>query len=114
MTKDQMTETEEVTSDTEQQEEEWKDEVKLLPKDKTYSILFIGNSYTKRNTMTTSIFLPMARAAGYTVEVRAILNGGHTLQAFADDQDPFGSQVAAELAEAGKYDFVVLQEQSLR
>ena len=109
-----ITETEGETSNTEKVEEEWKDEIKLLPKDQSYSILFIGNSYTKRNNMSTEIFKPMAEKAGYTVEVKAILNGGHTLQAFADDQDPFGSQVAAELAKAGKYDFVVLQEQSLR
>ena len=107
--------TEETTNpaDTENPSE-GEDEVKALPKDKAYSILFIGNSYTKRNNMPTDIFLPMARAAGYTLEVKAILNGGHTLQAFADERDTYGSQVAEELAVTGKYDFVVIQEQSLR
>lgn len=114
MTTELITETEVETSDTEKIEEEWKDETKLLPKDQSYSILFIGNSYTKRNNMSTDIFKPMAEKAGYTVEVKAILNGGHTLQSFADPRDTFGSQVAAELADAGKYDFVVIQEQSLR
>lgn len=87
-----------------------------LPKDKKYSILFIGNSYTKRYSMPTEIFEPMAKAAGYDVEVTAILNGGHTLLEFADPNDEFGAQVAAALApeNAGKYDYVVIQEQSLR
>lgn len=92
------------------------DTVEALPKDKKYSILFIGNSYTKRNNMSTDIFLPMAKTAGYDVEVKAILNGGHTLEAFADPNDTYGSLVARELnaKNAGKYDFVILQEQSLR
>ena len=68
-----------------------------LPKDKTYSILFIGNSYTKRNNMTADIFAPMAKAAGYDVKVTAILNGGHTLLGFADPNDTYGAQVAREL-----------------
>lgn len=87
-----------------------------LPKDKTYSILFIGNSYTKRNNMPTEIFAPMAKAAGYDVEVTAILNGGHKLLEFADPNDTFGAQVAEELSPKnyGKYDYVVIQEQSLR
>lgn len=90
--------------------------IKPLPKDKTYSILFIGNSYTKRNSMPTEIFAPMAKAAGYDVEVTAILNGGHKLFEFADPNDTFGAQVAASLSPEnyGKYDYVVIQEQSLR
>ena len=87
-----------------------------LPKNKTYSILFIGNSYTNHNNMATELFLPAAKSAGYTVQVTTILNGGHTLEAFANPNDTFGAKVAAELdaANIGKYDFVVLQEQSLR
>ena len=90
--------------------------VNALPKDKKYSILFIGNSYTKRYSMPTEIFEPMAKAAGYDVEVTAILNGGHTLLQFADPNDTYGAQVAAELSPEnyGKYDYVVIQEQSLR
>lgn len=87
-----------------------------LPKDKTYSVLFIGNSYTKNNSMPTEIFLPFARAAGYKVQVSTVLNGGHTLLGFANKSDTFGAQVAARLGPSnyGKYDYVVIQEQSLR
>lgn len=90
--------------------------VNALPKNKKYSILFIGNSYTKRSNMPTEIFAPIAKTAGYDVEVTAILNGGHTLLEFADPNDEFGAQVAAALApkNARKYDYVVIQEQSLR
>ena len=87
-----------------------------LPKDKKYNILFIGNSYTKRYNMATEIFEPMAKTAGYDVEVKAIVNGGHTLEAFNNPNDTYGAQVAFELAPEnyGKYDYVVIQEQSLR
>lgn len=90
--------------------------IESLPKDRTYSILFIGNSYTKRNNMPTEIFAPMAKAAGYDVEVTAILNGGHKLLEFADPNDTFGAQVAEDLSPKnyGKFDYVVIQEQSLR
>ncbi len=91
-------------------------EVEALPKDKKYTILFIGNSYTKRYNMSTHIFGPMAEAAGYDVEVKAIVNGGHTLEEFNDPNDTYGAQVAAELSPEnyGKYDYVVFQEYSLR
>jgi len=90
--------------------------IEPLPKDKKYSILFIGNSYTKRYNLSTGIFAPMAKAAGYDVEVTAIVNGGHTLEEFNDPNDTFGAQVAAALAPEnyGKYDYVVFQEYSLR
>ena len=109
-------------SDSEMESEEKIEETEAgsvsesLSKDKTYSILFIGNSYTRRYNMPTDIFLPMATAAGYKVEVKAILNGGHTLLGFANPNDTYGAQVADELneANAGKYDYVIIQEQSLR
>ena len=90
--------------------------IEPLPKDKKYNILFIGNSYTKRYNMATEIFEPMAKAAGYDVEVTAIVNGGHTLEAFNNPNDTFGAQVAAALDPENKvkYDYVVFQEQSLR
>ena len=109
-------EPEDTTGESETDDEPVGEVIESLPKDKTYSVLFIGNSYTKRNNMSTDIFLPFAEAAGYDVNVKAILNGGHTLEAFADPNDTYGSLVAQELdaANAGKYDFVILQEQSLR
>lgn len=87
-----------------------------LPKDKKYSILFIGNSYTKNNSLPTEAFLPFAKAAGYDVRVESVLNGGHTLLGFASKDDTYGAQVAARLSASnfGKYDYVVIQEQSLR
>ncbi|MBQ9710241.1 MAG: hypothetical protein IJV67_06450 [Clostridia bacterium] len=87
-----------------------------LPTDKAYSVLFIGNSYTKRYEMANKLFEPMAQAAGYAIQVTAIVNGGHTLEEFANPNDAYGSKVAKELSEEnyGKYDYVVLQEQSLR
>ncbi len=92
------------------------DQNKPLPSDKIYSVLFIGNSYTKRYNMATEIFLPMAQATGYILNVKAIVNSGYTLESYADPNDACGALVAKELSEEnyGKYDFVVLQEQSLR
>jgi len=92
------------------------DKIEPLPSDKIYSVLFIGNSYTKRYNMATEIFLPMAQAAGYAITSEAIVNGGHTLEEYNDPNDEFGSKVAKALSEDnyGKYDYVILQEQSLR
>jgi hypothetical protein len=93
-----------------------KDKIEPLPSDKIYSVLFIGNSYTKRYNMATEIFLPMAQAAGYAITSEAIVNGGHTLEEFANPNDTFGAKVAKALSEEnyGKYDYVILQEQSTR
>ena len=84
-----------------------------LPKDKKYTILFIGNSYTQYNDMSTKIFKPMAEAAGYDVVINSVLKGGYTLQKFADPNDQYGAKVE-ELLTNCRYDFVILQEQSLR
>ena len=80
---------------------------------KEYSILFIGNSYTYYNKLPQSIFTTYAAAAGYRVEVTAITNGGYKLSEFADPEDPFGAKVMEALTGEKKYDFVVLQEQSV-
>ncbi len=66
-----------------------------LPMDKTYRILFIGNSYTYYNDMPTTLFCAFARTAGYTVEVTAITKGAHKLSQFADPLDTYGAQVEA-------------------
>ena len=83
---------------------------------KTYRILFIGNSYTHYHDMPTALFARIAEQAGYQVEVTTIVKGAHTLEKFADPFDTYGSEVAAELHEsrAGRYDYVILQEQSFR
>ena len=80
---------------------------------KTYSILFIGNSYTYYNDMPTALFEKMATAAGYSVEVTAITKGAHTLAKFADPTDEYGAKVEAALNSDTRYDYVILQEQSV-
>ena len=78
------------------------------------SILFIGNSYTFYNDMPTAIFAPMAEAAGLPLEVTAVTKGGWKLSRFADPEDEGGALLAAELAKGKSYDYVVLQDHSLR
>jgi len=82
--------------------------------EKTYSILFIGNSYTYYNDMPTAIFKQFAISAGYKVEVNAITNGGHKLSEFAEPSDEFGARVESVLKSDKRYDYIILQEQSLR
>ena len=81
---------------------------------KDVSILFIGNSYTYYNNMPTTIFKGFATQAGYNVTVKAITNGGHTLEKHANPDDTYGAQVEAALTGETKYDYVVIQEQSER
>ena len=78
-----------------------------------YNILFIGNSYTYFNDMPTAMFKKIAEAAGYDVNVTSITKGGWTLGKHADANDECGGAVDAALAN-NKYDYVVIQEQSLR
>lgn len=85
-----------------------------LSKNKSYSLLFIGNSYTYYNDMPTALFAPIAQAAGYRVDVTAITKGAHTLAKHADPADEYGAKVTAALTGEKKYDFILLQEQSLR
>lgn len=80
----------------------------------TYSILFIGNSYTFYNDMPTAIFKTLAKSAGYEVEITTITNGGHTLEKMADPNDTYGAKVEKALNGTNKYDYVILQEQSVR
>lgn len=86
----------------------------MLPADKEYSILFIGNSYTFYNDMPTVYFQTMAKACGYNVQVATITKGAYTLEKFADPSDPYGQMVANALAKEGVYDYVIIQEQSVR
>jgi hypothetical protein len=81
---------------------------------KDYSILFICNSYTYYNDMPTAIFKEFAVAAGHSVTVKAITKGAWTLEKFADPADEYGAKVEAALSGDTKYDYVILQEQSLR
>ena len=81
---------------------------------KTYSILFIGNSYTFYNDMPTAIFEKIAESAGYDVEITSITKGSHKLSQFADPKDEYGAKVEKALTGAKNYDYVILQEQSVR
>lgn len=82
-----------------------------LPKDKEYSVLFIGNSYTYCNDMPEVIFQSICDAAGYNVKVDSVTRGGYYLFQFADSTDEYGSIVKNKLS-ANEYDFIVLQDQS--
>lgn len=86
----------------------------MLPKDKTYHILFIGNSYTFYNDMPTAYFETMAKNCGYDVRVESITKGAYTLEKFADPADSYGSLVNNALTGGSQYDYVILQEQSVR
>ena len=81
---------------------------------KACSILFIGNSYTFYNKMPTEIFAKIAEAEGYTLDIDSVTKGGYTLEKFADPTDEYGAKVESALSGDKKYDFVILQEQSLR
>ena len=78
------------------------------------NILFVGNSYTYYNDMPTKLFAPIARAAGYTVNVTALTEGGHHLWEYASELDTMGAQLHALLGKSTgkKFDIVILQEQS--
>ena len=104
--------TEETTKSTEETTKTTENEA--LDMNKTYSILFIGNSYTYYNDMPTAIFEKMAESVGYTVDVTAITQGAWTLEKFADPTDTYGKEVDKALKGTKKYDFVILQEQSAR
>lgn len=80
---------------------------------KTCNVLFIGNSYTFYNDMPTAYFQVMAKACGYDVQVTAITKGAYTLEKFTDPNDGFGARVARTLT-PGAFDYVILQEQSVR
>lgn len=86
----------------------------MLSKDRTYNILFIGNSYTFYNDMPTAYFETMARACGYDVRVTTITKGAYTLEKFADPADAYGQMVDTALSVSGSFDYVILQEQSVR
>ena len=93
------------------EEEPFKDENKPLDKTKTYNILFIGNSYTYYNDMPEMIFAQIAKSAGYKVNVVSITKGGYYLSQHADPNNEKGAVVASSI-NAGKWDYVILQEQS--
>lgn len=83
-----------------------------LDKNKEYNLLFIGNSYTYYNKMPEEIFSSIAVSAGYKISVTSLTKGGWTLRKSADANDELGRRVDSALKN-NKYDFVIIQEQSL-
>ena len=76
-------------------------------------ILFVGNSYTYYNDMPQELFVPTAEAAGFPCQVTAVTRGAWTLSKFADPNDEEGARLRSVVA-GQRYDWVILQEQSLR
>ncbi len=86
-------------------------EPQILDKSKSYSFLFIGNSYTHYNDMPEQIFAKILKAAGYKATVTRITKGGWYLIDSAKSTDEVGKQVDAAF-KMRNYDYVILQEQS--
>lgn len=82
----------------------------VLDPDKTYNILFIGNSCTSVNDIPNTLFPRIARSVGYNVYVERVIKGGWYLDGHADPTDEAGKLVDKALAKR-KWDFVVIQEQ---
>lgn len=80
------------------------------PSDKTYKVLFIGNSYTQYNELN-GIFRNIAVKAGYKLTSQRVTKGGEYLINHARSDSDTGAQIDA-LLETNKYDFVIIQEQS--
>ena len=75
-------------------------------------VLFIGNSYTYCNDMP-ALFAAVCAERGTSVEVDGVLKGGWSLEQYLSAEDEYGKQVREKLAQGG-WNYVVLQEQSLR
>lgn len=83
-----------------------------LSTEKTYSVLFVGNSFTHTNGMPT-IFKNVAASAGYTVEVTTLTHDSSRLEWFV--QTGLNKDYTAEFDEyltARKYDYVIIQSSS--
>ena len=70
-----------------------------LSTEKTYSVLFVGNSFTHTNGMPT-IFGNVAASAGYTVEVTTLTHEGSRLEWFV--QTGLNKDYTAEFDEIGR------------
>ncbi len=85
-------------------------EESAMPKDQTYRLLFVGNSYTYYNDLW-DLVTQAADSVGYSLEIDHVTQGGYYLDQYTNPADPFGAQLEAYLAE-NTYDAVFLQEQS--
>jgi len=80
-----------------------------IKEEKTYQILFIGNSYTFTNAMADLIFGKIAEAAGKKVEITVVTKAGASLGEFEDGESFYGGKIEKVLQEK-EIDYVVLQE----
>ena len=80
---------------------------------KTFNILFVGNSYTYYNQMPQMAFTQLAEAEGYKVIVASVTRGGYSLSQFADPENEEGKRLR-EVIKGNRYDYAVLQEQSTK
>lgn len=74
-------------------------------KSNAVSVLFIGNSFTQRNNLP-GLLAEMAAVKGLRVDHELISTGGASLRTH------WNAGRAAEAIARGRYDYVVLQEQS--
>lgn len=82
-----------------------------MNKEKTYSILFIGNSNTFFNNGVWKAFDRIATEAGYSVKVDSVTGPGYYLDQFLDPKDPYGLMLERKL-KTKKFDYAIIQEQS--
>ncbi len=75
-------------------------------------ILFIGNSYTYFNDMP-ELFRKECEDNGVKAEVDSVTAGGYMLSQFLSDEDEHAQRLK-RLFEEKRYDYVVLQEQSVK
>ncbi len=105
------TQAETTAKEAETQPEETKASDVCLPKEKEYSVLFIGNSFTYCNDLPEDLFASLCKAAGYNVKVDSVTRGGYYLHQFASSGDEYGRIIDQKFA-AHQYDYIILQEQS--
>ena len=79
---------------------------------KILNILFVGNSYTYYNQMPEDVFTRLAEKSGYKVSVTSVTRGGYRLSQFTDADNEEGKRLR-EITKGVRYDYAVLQDQSI-
>lgn len=79
----------------------------VLAQQKTWNVLWIGNSYTACNDLP-GITRQLAEKAGVKLQNCEVLQGGQTLEGFVKDAR------LTDLLRQGGWDYVVIQEQSVK
>ncbi len=75
-------------------------------------ILFVGNSFTYTNDIP-AMLQSAAAALGRNVDADSVTKGKYTLELFCTPSDPY-AQILSEKLRTRKYDYMILQEQSIR